>query len=334
MTGQQSSPILSIERLSVDFITDHGWTNVVKEVSFDVGSGEIVGLVGESGSGKSVTSLATLGLLPSEYARIASGCISFGGTDLASLSQKQLRDIRGNDISMIFQEPMTSLNPSFTIGDQIAEAYRRHNGGSRRVALTHAVDMLGLVGIPDPRRRLKDYPHEFSGGMRQRAMIAMALVCGPDLLVADEPTTALDVTVQAQIIELLGRIRDETGCGILFITHDLGVVSEVCDRVIVMYAGEVVESAVCRDIFVQPRHPYTEGLLSAMPQLGPREESLASIPGRPPEPWDLPQGCRFNPRCSYAQPECSRDVIPLHEVVSGRESRCVRIDELTLAGAQ
>lgn len=334
MSKPSAEAALSIDRLSIDFVTDHGWTNVVKDVSFDVGSGEIVGLVGESGSGKSVTSLAALGLLPSAYSRIASGSISFSGTDLASLSDKQLRSIRGNDISMIFQEPMTSLNPSFTVGDQIAEAYRQHNGGRRRAALARAADMLDLVGIPDARHRLGDYPHEFSGGMRQRAMIAMALVCEPDLLIADEPTTALDVTVQAQIIELLGRIRDETGCGILFITHDLGVVSEICDRVIVMYAGEVVESAVCRDIFIQPKHPYTEGLLSAMPQLGAREETLASIPGRPPEPWNLPGGCRFNPRCAYARPGCANEVIALDEVVGGRASRCVRVDELTLAGAQ
>ncbi|WP_153502756.1 ABC transporter ATP-binding protein [Cumulibacter manganitolerans] len=327
-------PLLRMDELQIDFATDHGWANVVDRVSFDVAPGEIVGLVGESGSGKTVTSLSILGLIPTPPGRISGGHIWYGDEDLTSISEQRMRDIRGNEISMIFQEPMTSLNPAFTIGDQIGEAWRVHRGGKRAAATRRAAEMLDLVGIPNAARRVNDYPHEFSGGMRQRAMIAMALVCEPKLLIADEPTTALDVTVQAQILELLRRMRDETGTSIVFITHDLGVVAELCDKVVVMYAGQVVETAVGRDLFVQPKHPYAEGLLTAMPQLGPRGQRLASIPGRTPEPWAMPDGCRFHPRCPYAEEICTSGVIDLRSVGEGRTARCVRTDELDLEGAK
>ncbi|PRZ42422.1 peptide/nickel transport system ATP-binding protein/oligopeptide transport system ATP-binding protein [Antricoccus suffuscus] len=334
MSDTSTQPLLRIEDLQVDFATDHGWANVVNGVSFDVAPNEIVGLVGESGSGKTVTSLSILGLIPQPPGRKSGGHIWYRDKDLTEMPPAELRKIRGNEISMIFQEPMTSLNPAFTIGDQIAEAYRQHRGGKKKAAMDRAAQMLDLVGIPNASRRVRDYPHEFSGGMRQRAMIAMALVCDPKLLIADEPTTALDVTVQAQILELLSKLRDETGTGIIFITHDLGVVSELCDKVVVMYAGEVVETAVGRDLFVQPKHPYTEGLLTAMPQLGERGEQLASIPGRTPEPWAMPGGCRFNPRCKYTTDVCRSGVIPLERLGDGRASRCARIAELTLEGAK
>ena len=334
MTFTSSGPLLRIDDLRIDFATEHGWANVVNGVSFDVAENEIVGLVGESGSGKTVTSLSILGLIPNPPGRKSGGHIWYRDKDLTDLPKKELRDIRGNEISMIFQEPMTSLNPAFTIGDQIAEVYRRHRGGGKKAALARAAEMLDLVGIPNANKRVKDYPHEFSGGMRQRAMIAMALVCDPKLLIADEPTTALDVTVQAQILELLSKVREEMGTGIIFITHDLGVVAELCDKVVVMYAGEVVETAVGRDLFVQPRHPYTEGLLTAMPQLGARNEQLASIPGRTPEPWAMPGGCRFNPRCKYTEDVCRSTMIPLEVLNDGRSSRCVRINELKLEGAK
>ena len=334
MTVTSTSPLLRIDDLRIDFATDHGWANVVNGVSFDVAENEIVGLVGESGSGKTVTSLSILGLIPNPPGRKSGGHIWYRDKDLTELPMKELRDIRGNEISMIFQEPMTSLNPAFTIGDQIAEVYRRHRGGRKKAALARAAEMLDLVGIPNANKRVRDYPHEFSGGMRQRAMIAMALACDPKLLIADEPTTALDVTVQAQILELLSKVREEMGTGIIFITHDLGVVAELCDKVVVMYAGEVVETAVGRDLFVQPKHPYTEGLLTAMPQLGERGEQLASIPGRTPEPWAMPDGCRFSPRCKYTEDVCLSAMIPLEVLNDGRSSRCVRIDELKLEGAK
>ncbi|WP_208379027.1 ABC transporter ATP-binding protein [Cumulibacter soli] len=329
-----ADPLLRFDELSVDFATEFGWANVVDQVSFEVGRNEIVGLVGESGSGKSVTSLSILGLIPQPPGRISHGHIWYGAEDLTQISANRMRTIRGNEISMIFQEPMTSLNPAFTVGDQIAEAYRLHRKASRRVAMDRAVEMLDLVGIPNPGRRAKDYPHEFSGGMRQRAMIAMALVCDPQLLIADEPTTALDVTIQAQILELLFKLREEIGMGIIFITHDLGVVAEICDKVVVMYAGQTVEKAVGHDLFVEPRHPYTHGLLTSMPQLGPRDKRLASIPGRTPEPWAMPEGCRFNPRCSFAQEQCRDDALEMIQLGDSRSTRCIRSHELTLEGAK
>lgn len=326
-------PLLQVDGLRIDFATDRGWANVVNSVSFQVSDNEIVGLVGESGSGKTVSGLSILGLISTPPGRLSDGHIWFRGEDLATMPTSQLRDVRGNDISMIFQEPMTSLNPAFTVGDQIAETYRRHRGGGRKTAMARAVEVLDLVGIPNAFRRVGEYPHEFSGGMRQRAMIAMALCCEPQLLIADEPTTALDVTVQAQIIDLLYAMRAELGMGIIFITHDLGVVAEICDRVMVMYAGEVVETSPAHELFVKPRHPYTEGLLAAMPQVDSRSGQLAAIPGRPPEPWNMPEGCRFSPRCTYSQPRCRGSAIPLEPAgPGGRQSRCARIDELELQG--
>jgi peptide/nickel transport system ATP-binding protein len=326
------SPLLEVRDLRIDFATERGWANVVNGVSFYLGHREVLGLVGESGSGKTVTGLSVLGLVPRPPGRISGGQVLFDGRDLLTVSEKEMRDVRGNDIAMVFQEPMTSLNPAFTVGDQLAETVRRHRGVSRAAARERAVEVLDLVGIPQARRRIGAYPHEFSGGMRQRVMIAMALSCDPKVIIADEPTTALDVTIQAQILELLAVMRDEVGTSVLFITHDLGVVAEVCDRVVVMYAGEVVERADVGPLFTQPRHPYTAGLLSAMPQLGPRSGRLASIPGRTPEPWAMPSGCRFRPRCTHAVDRCAEDPVPLAEVGGGRQARCVRVDELHLSG--
>jgi len=326
------SPLLEVRDLRIDFATERGWANVVNGVSFSLGEREVVGLVGESGSGKTVTGLSVLGLVPQPPGRISGGQILFDGRDLLAVSEKEMRDIRGNDIAMVFQEPMTSLNPAFTVGDQLAETVRRHRKVGRAEARARAVEVLDLVGIPQAARRIGAYPHEFSGGMRQRVMIAMALSCDPRVIIADEPTTALDVTIQAQILELLAVMRDEVGTSVLFITHDLGVVAEVCDRVVVMYAGEVIERSDAGPLFTQPRHPYTEGLLGAMPQLGPRSGRLASIPGRTPEPWDMPHGCRFSPRCTYAEDRCTAGPIPLLDVHAGRQSRCIRTDELDLSG--
>jgi peptide/nickel transport system ATP-binding protein len=331
---QQAAPLLRIDDLRVDFATEKGWANVVNGVSFDVGEHEVLGLVGESGSGKTVTGLSLLGLVPSPPGRTSGGHIWFDGHDLTTVSEKQMRRIRGNDISMVFQEPMTSLNPAFTIGDQISETYRRHRGCGRGEGMRRAVEMVDLVGIPNARSRVKEYPHEFSGGMRQRAMIAMALCCEPRLLIADEPTTALDVTVQAQILELLTSMREDLGMSIIFVTHDLGVVAEICDRVVVMYAGQVVETSPASNLFPNPRHPYTEGLLSAMPQLGSRTGRLDTIPGRTPEPWAMPPGCRFGPRCPHHSDACDADPIPLQPVADARATRCIRTDELNLRGSR
>ena len=325
--------LLEVTDLRVEFATDAGWATVVAGASFSVGGHEIVGLVGESGSGKTVTGLSVLGLLPRGVGRVAAGAITLAGRDLLALTEPELRGVRGNDVSMVFQEPMTSLNPAFRVGDQIAEAVRHHRGGTRRAARDRAIDMLDLVGIPHARRRADDYPHEFSGGMRQRAMIAMAVSCEPRLLIADEPTTALDVTIQAQVLELLARMQAELGMSVLLVTHDLGVVAEVCERVVVMYAGQVVEQAEVGELFDRPRHPYTEGLLAAMPQLGSRGRELPSIPGRTPEPWAMPTGCRFAPRCGYAQEACAEPP-PLILSRPDHLVRCRRHDELELEGAR
>ncbi|TCP56429.1 peptide/nickel transport system ATP-binding protein [Tamaricihabitans halophyticus] len=332
-TGGTASELLRISELRVDFATEHGWANVLGGVSLDIHDGEIVGLVGESGSGKTVTGLSILGLVPSPPGRTSGGHIWLHDEDLTEVAEPRLRQIRGNEISMIFQEPMTSLNPAFTVGDQISETFRRHRRASRKQGTQRAVEVLDLVGIPNAATRVHAYPHEFSGGMRQRAMIAMALCCDPRLIIADEPTTALDVTVQSQILDLLRSMRAEIGTGILFITHDLGVVAELCDRVVVMYGGEVVETAPVHDLFQLPRHPYTEGLLSAMPQLGSRTAKLASIPGHTPEPWAMPNGCRFGPRCTYHQESCSESPVALESAGTERQARCARLAELNLRGA-
>lgn len=328
------SAVLEVRDLEVQFATDHGWATVVEGVSFDVPRGGTVGLVGESGSGKSVTSLAVMGLIPQPPGRISGGQILLEGRDLVGLSEKELSSLRGNAMSMVFQEPMSSLNPAYTVGDQIAETVRRHRGVTRREGRQRAIDMLDLVGIPNARRRVSSYPHEFSGGMRQRVMIAMALACEPSLLIADEPTTALDVTIQAQILDLLKQMQSELGMAILFITHDLGVVADICDEVMVMYAGQIVERSEIYGLYSTPRHPYSEGLLSSMPQVGGDNQELVSIPGTTPAPWAMPSGCRFHPRCSYVADACRNEEPQLLQLGQGRTSRCLRVEELTLRGSK
>lgn len=321
-------PLVRVRELSIEFSTNQGYQRVINDVSLDVHPGRILGVVGESGSGKSVTSLAIMNLLPKSAARIASGTIEVDGVDLATLRPRELSALRGNTMAMIFQEPMTSLNPAFTIGEQIAETVRRHEGLNRRDAWARAVKALDDVGIPNASGRAKRYPHEFSGGMRQRAMIAMGLSCNPRVLIADEPTTALDVTIQDQILQLLRTLCEERGLAIMLITHNMGVVADVCDEVAVMYAGEIVEHGDVFDLFRRPRHPYTEGLLRAMPKLNGHND-LVSIPGSTPAPWAMPPGCRFEPRCPYSVASCSERVLPLIEV-GDRQSRCARVAELKL----
>ena len=296
--------LLEVKDLRTWFHTEEGVARAVDGVSFRVERGEVLGVVGESGCGKSVTSLSIMGLVD-DPGRIEEGSsIRFDGRELTGLSEKELRGVRGNDIAMIFQEPMTSLNPVFPVGMQIAESLRLHRGMGKKEARARAVEMLQLVGIPVPDRRVDEYPHQLSGGMRQRVMIAMALANEPDLLIADEPTTALDVTIQAQILELLLELRREMGMGVMLITHDLGVVAEVCDRVVVMYAGQVVEEGPVEEIFRQPAHPYTQGLLAAVPRADKRGGELAVIPGTVPPPTHWPPGCRFRDRCPYAWDLC------------------------------
>jgi oligopeptide/dipeptide ABC transporter ATP-binding protein len=324
-------PILQIRDLVVEFATDEGYLPVVGPVDLDLPRGRTLGLVGESGSGKTVTALSVLRLIPQPPGRIPSGQVLFDGVDLLTLSQRAMSDVRGARIAMIFQEPMTSLDPAFTVGFQIAEVIRRHRGLSRRQAWKEAVDLLGLVGIPSPERRARHYPHAFSGGMRQRVMIAMAVSCHPDVLVADEPTTALDVTVQAQILDLLKELQRDFGMSMLFVTHDLGVVADICDEVAVMYAGQLVESGAAQELFEQPRHPYTEGLLLSMPRLEAERERMWTIGGVVPPPNRLPQGCRFHPRCPYSQDVCVEAVPALRTVGEDERSvRCVRSEELEL----
>lgn len=327
--------LLAVENLRTYFETDAGLARAVDGVSFSVYNGEVLGIVGESGSGKSVTSLSIMRLVPQPPGRIMPGSrILFRGRDLLGLSEAEMRRVRGNDIAMIFQEPMTSLNPVYPVGDQIAEAIRHHRGVGKREARARAVELLRQVGIPDAERRAADYPHQLSGGMRQRVMIAMAISCEPDLLIADEPTTALDVTIQAQILDLLAELRERLGMAMILITHDLGVVAQVCDRVVVMYAGQVVEEASVDDLFREPRHPYTEGLLKAIPRLGKPVERLAVIPGTVPSPTAWPVSCRFHPRCPYGWDLCveaAPELFPAgggrassegRESVDGRTSRC------------
>ena len=322
--------LLSVEDLRVVFRDAEGRETVaVDDGRFRVARGATVGIGGESGSGKSVTALAIMGLLPRQGAT-ATGRIAFDGLDLLTQPEAVLRDLRGDRIAMIFQEPMTSLNPSFRVGDQIVEAIRRHRGGTAAAARARALEMLRRVRIPAPERRIDDYPHRLSGGMRQRVMIAMALACDPQLLIADEPTTALDVTIQAQILHLLRRLREETGAAVVMITHDLGVVAETCDEVVVMYAGQVVETAPVAAIFRAPQHPYTVGLLGALPRIDRRAERLAVIPGTVPAPSDVPSGCRFAPRCPFRVDRCAEPP-PLVEVTPGQSSRCWRAPLESLA---
>lgn len=324
--------ILSVRDISVEFWRKStGWTRVVDKVSFDVPAGARVGLVGESGSGKTMTGLSILGLIPRPNGRLASGSIVFGGVDLTKSSPGELSAIRGNEIAMVFQEPMRSLNPVMTVGDQIAESLRRHRGWSKKKSLERAVGLLDRVEIPAARQRSQEYPHHLSGGMRQRAMIALALACEPKLLIADEPTTALDVTVQAQIIELFHELSVEMGMAVVFITHDLGVVAELCDDLLVMYSGEIVETGSVRGVFENPSHPYTAGLMAALPDMKSEGRGLSFIPGRPPDPMALPPGCRFQPRCGFALDVC--DTVPEFRHLHGNQgSRCHLTGEIVLKG--
>jgi peptide/nickel transport system ATP-binding protein len=318
------APLIEIRDLRVTFHGDDGrTTHAVDTVDLAVARGATLGLVGESGCGKSVTSLAVMGLLPKQSAEVT-GSIRFDGFDLLDVPDQVRRDLRGNRLAMIFQEPMTSLNPSFTIGDQIIESILRHRGGSRMAARKRAIDLLRRVHIPSPERRIDEYPHKLSGGMRQRVMIAMALACDPRLLIADEPTTALDVTLQAQILDLMRELKAESGAAIILITHDLGVVAEVCDEVAVMYAGEVVERAEVDALFASPQHPYTVGLLGSIPRLDHRAAHLATIEGMVPNMSDPPKGCRFAARCPFVESACIAAPPPLVEVSSGHWSRCIR----------
>jgi peptide/nickel transport system ATP-binding protein len=331
--GGRPGELLTVEHLRVEFATPTGWTAVVEDVGFGVMPGQTLGLVGESGSGKTVSALGIMGLLPRRDCRVAEGAVLFEGNDLTEMSPKAMRHVRGNEIAMIFQEPMTSLNPAFTVGNQIAEQVRAHRKVSRSQAWAQALDMLDQVGIPDPRRRARDYPHAFSGGMRQRVMIAMALSCEPKLLIADEPTTALDVTTQAQILELLKALQRDRHMAMIFVTHDLGVIADIADEVVVMYAGQVVERAPVDRLFDRPRHPYGEALLASMPQLAPPGGALHVIPGRVPRPDEEIAGCRFGPRCSYVTDRCRWAPVALEPVDrSGELARCIRQDELTLSG--
>ena len=318
-----SAPLLELRQLAVSFATDDGTGRAVDGIDLSLERGRTLGLVGESGCGKSVTSLAVMGLLPPENATVK-GEVRFEGRDLLTLDADTIRDMRGARLAMIFQEPMTSLNPAYTVGDQIVEAIQRHQGLPAAEARARAIEMLRIVRIPSPEKRVDDYPHKLSGGMRQRAMIAMALACGPELLIADEPTTALDVTIQAQILDLMRGLRRETGTAIILITHDLGVVAEMADDVAVMYAGQIVERAPVRDLFARPEHPYTVGLLGSIPRLDEKRERLPSIEGRVPDMSRPPDGCRFAARCPFVEPACRTAAPPLVEVAAGHLTRCRR----------
>jgi peptide/nickel transport system ATP-binding protein len=316
MSREERRPVLEVSGFSLKFSRAPHVPNLVDNVSFSVGAGETLCIVGESGCGKSVTSLALMGLLPSPPANVVAGTAIFDGRDLFRQTERELADIRGNRMSMIFQEPMTSLNPAFTIGDQIAESVERHQGLGRAKARDAALAMLRLVRIPAPEKRLDAYPHELSGGMRQRVMIAMALANRPQLLIADEPTTALDVTIQAQVLALVKNLQAETGTAMVLITHDLGVVAEVADHVAVMYAGRIVEYGTVDDLFDDPQHPYTIGLMGAIPSVGKREGPLATIHGSVPSPEQMPEGCRFAPRCPFAAQRCI-EAAPPDKLIDG-----------------
>ena len=316
--------LLAVKDLRTSFAIEGGEFPAVDGVSFSIEAGRTLGIVGESGCGKSVTALSIMGLVPQPPGRIAGGEILFEGVDLNRVTRGQMRELRGDRISMIFQEPMTSLNPVLTVGEQIVEGVLRHRRISRDAAKDLAIDMLEKVHIPSPEQRFGDYPHRLSGGMRQRVMIAMALACKPQLLIADEPTTALDVTIQAQILDLMRMLREETGTAIMLITHDLGVVAELADDVVVMYAGRVVERASVTTLFAQPQHPYTIGLLGSIARLDLEQDRLAAIQGQVPNPLAPVTGCRFHPRCPFAYERCYRDDPPLLDVGSGQEAACWR----------
>jgi peptide/nickel transport system ATP-binding protein len=323
-SAPSGAEVLRIENLKTWFFTEDGVTRAVDGIDLTLHAGETLGVVGESGCGKSVTALSVLGLLPERLARIVDGSVHFEGRDLTKLSEAELRRVRGRDIAMIFQEPMTSLNPVFTIGHQIAEAVKIHKGANEAAARARAADMLRLVRIPDAERRLDDYPHQFSGGMRQRAMIAMALACDPKVLIADEPTTALDVTIQAQILELMLELKERTAAAVMLITHDLGVVAETCKRVAVVYAGRKVEEAPVEELFDAPAHPYTRGLMASIPRMnrGGRRSRLAEIPGIVPNLREAITGCAFAPRCPLAGRRCLSEAPQLRVVGKGHIVAC------------
>ncbi|MDD3680681.1 MAG: ABC transporter ATP-binding protein [Mesotoga sp.] len=323
----EKKALLQVEDLKTYFHTEDGIVKAVDGVTFDVFPGETLGIVGESGCGKSVTSLSIMRLLD-EKGEIAGGKITFDGEDVLAIPESKMMKIRGNDMAMIFQEPMTALNPVFTIGFQIMEAILLHQDVDEKKAREMAIDMLKKVGIPEPEKRIDEYPHELSGGMRQRAMIAMSLSCNPKLLFADEPTTALDVTIQAQILELMKSLQDQYGMALVMITHDLGVIAEMAQRVVVMYAGKVVEYADVHTLFKNPRHPYTWGLMNAIPKLDEDKEVLYNIPGVVPDPLDFPDGCRFNTRCPLATDKCRKEEPPLVEIESEHTAACWHIDKL------
>jgi oligopeptide/dipeptide ABC transporter ATP-binding protein len=317
-----SEPLLAVDDLRVHLFTNRGVVRAVDGVGFALSAGGSLGIVGESGCGKTLTALSLMRLIPSPPARIVSGRIMFDGEDVVALDEAGLRALRGNAMAMIYQDPMTTLNPVFSVGEQIAEAVRLHRDASRAAAWARAVEMLELVGIPDPARCAQSYPHQLSGGMRQRAVIAMALACHPKLLIADELTTALDVTIQAQILDLMRRLQQELGTAIMLITHDLGVIADLVDTVVVMYAGKVVERAPVKQLFAAPRHPYTQGLLRSVPSLETREHRMRTIEGTVPSAYAMPSGCRFHPRCGIARDVCRTDEPPLVPDGVGGEAAC------------
>ena len=332
MTKLTHEALLEIRDLRTYFHTEGGIVRAVDDVSFQINEGETLAVVGESGSGKSVTSLSVMGLVPKPYGFHDGGEILFRGENLLTKTPDQMRRLRGSQIGMIFQEPMTSLNPVHTVGAQIAETVLLHEDCNKAQAMERAIDMLAIVGIPEPRKRADNFPHQMSGGMRQRVMIAMALSCNPKLLIADEPTTALDVTIQAQILDLMRNLQAELGMAILFITHDLGVVAEMADRVVVMYGGRTVEQGTVEEIFANPRMPYTAGLMNSIPRTGAgaRSARLRAIPGNVPDPLNLPPGCAFRTRCTHAQPACAEAMPPLEDSGGGHLVRCARWREIDL----
>ncbi len=317
--------LLQVRDLKTFFYTRNGIVRAVDGVSFDVEPNETLAIVGESGSGKSVTAYSILGLIPKPPGKIESGAVIFNGADLIHTTRRNLQRIRGNEISMIFQDPMTSLNPFLSIGEQLVEPLLLHSNMTSKDALDESFRMLDRVGIMDGKNRLKQYPHEFSGGMRQRVMIAMALITQPKLLIADEPTTALDVTVQSQILNLMMELKEQVGMSIIFITHDLGVVARVADRVNVMYAGKIVESSISKNIFKSPKHPYTSALLRSLPSNHQKGEILEFIKGHPPDLISMPEGCRFKPRCEFAKNRCSSDSMNLNQITANHQSACGRM---------
>ncbi|MBN8210621.1 ABC transporter ATP-binding protein [Bacillus sp. NTK071] len=314
-------PVLNVSKLKTHFFTDDGEIPAVDSVDFHINKGEVLGIVGESGSGKSVTSLSIMQLIQAP-GKVVGGEITYKGENLLTKSEKEMRKIRGNEIGMIFQEPMTSLNPVFRIGNQLIEGIRIHKKWSKKKSWEHAISILKLVGLPRAEELMNEYPHQLSGGMRQRVMIAMAMACDPEVLIADEPTTALDVTIQAQILELMKKLNRETNTSIILITHDLGVVAEICDRIVVMYSGKIVEQGKTKDIFQQPKHPYTIGLIESVPDVRVRKDRLYSIPGNVPKPGSIHKGCHFAPRCSFAFDKCFEEDPILLDAGSNQQARC------------